>query len=309
MLHHLLVRRRAAPALAVLCAGVLGAPALYAESIIGLTTTNALVSFDSATPMMASSAVAISGLVGVGESIVGIDTRATDNQLYGLGSLGNLYTLNATTGAATFLSMLVPDPTDLTNPYTGLNGFSFGIDFNPVPDRLRITSNAGQNLRVNVATGGTITDGDLNGGATFITGSAYTNNDTDPSTGTMLYGISSQSDILYSQNPPNAGTLTTIGALGVDTSAAVGFDISGVTGKAFASLTNGDTAKSSLYSIDLATGAATLSGAFGIGGNTAIAPPLLDITVAAVPEPATVAMMIAGLAVVGGIARRRQRRS
>jgi len=167
----------------------------------------------------------------------------------------------------------------------------------------------GQNLRVNVATGGTITDGDLNGGATFITGSAYTNNDTDPSTGTMLYGISSQSDILYSQNPPNAGTLTTIGALGVDTSAAVGFDISGVTGKAFASLTNGDTAKSSLYSIDLATGAATLSGAFGIGGNTAIAPPLLDITVAAVPEPATVAMMIAGLAVVGGIARRRQRRS
>lgn len=309
MFHLPPVWRPKTTAVAVLCAGLFAGPALHAESIIGLTTTNALVLFDSAAPTMAGPAVTISGLIGVGESIVGIDARAVDRQLYGLGSLGNLYTLNAATGAATFMSALMPDPADASNPYTGLNGFSFGVDFNPVPDRLRITSNSGQNLRVNVATGATTTDGDLNGAVTHITGSAYTNNDIDPNTGTMLYGISSSTDMLYSQNPPNNGTLVAIGPLGVDTSAAIGFDISGATGRAFASLTNGDTAKSSLYSIDLATGVATLNGAFGIGGDTSIAPALLGLTVSAVPEPATMAMMIVGLGLVGGIARRRQRRN
>ena len=37
---------------------------------------------------------------------------------------------------------------------------TFGVDFNPVPDRLRVVSNTGQNLRINVDTGATTTDTD-----------------------------------------------------------------------------------------------------------------------------------------------------
>ncbi len=292
------LRKLLVPAAALLGAGLLAANPAQAETIVGLTSTNALVLFDSAAPTLAGPAMTITGLTGAGESILGIDLRPSNGLLYGLGSLGNLYTLNAQTGAATFVSVLS----------TGLSGISFGVDFNPAADRLRVTSNAGQNLRINVNTGAATVDGALNGAVTNISASAYTNNDNNPATGTALFGINSVNDRLYSQNPPNAGTQVEIGALGVDTSAAAGFDISGATGIAFASLTNGDTAKSSFYTINLATGAASLTGAFGIGGNTVVAPALLDITVAAIPEPSTYAMLLAGLALLGTITKRRRNR-
>ena len=58
---------------------------------------------------------------------------------------------------------------------------------------------------------------------------------------------------------PNNGKITTIGALGANTSEFVGFDITGDTGIAYATLTLG-AAGSSLYTINLTTGAATLVG-------------------------------------------------
>ncbi len=295
-------------ALATAVAGLLAAPSAQAETLVGLTTTNALVTFDSATPGQAGAAMNITGLTGINERILGIDLRPATGTIYGLGSAGNLYTLNSLTGAATFVAGLMADPADSTNPFAGLSGTSFGIDFNPTVDRLRITSNSGQNLRMNVATGNVTTDGALNGAATGIAGSAYTNNDNNAATGTTLFGIDAASDMLYSQIPPNNGTQVAVGALGVDTTGVLGFDISGTTGIAYASLTNGDTSKSSLYTINLGNGSATLVGAFGLGGNTAVAPPLLDITVAAIPEPGTYAMMAAGLLLLGSVARRRKQR-
>ncbi len=293
-------------AIATACiAGSAWAPA-QAETIIGLTSTNALVRFDSQMPTQSSAAVAISGLLGVDERILGIDMRATNGMIYGLGSGGNIYRLNAQTGAASFVSALMADPADVSMPYAGLVGTSFGIDFNPTVDRLRITSNAGMNLRMNVDTGAVTTDGMLNGASASISGSAYTNNDTDPTTGTALYGIDGGTDMLYLQAPPNDGTLAAIGSLGVDTSNVIGFDISGMSGMAYAALTDGDTSKSGFYTINLATGAATWVGAFGFGGGNAFAPPLLDIAVAAVPEPETYALMLAGLLGVAWIARRRR---
>ena len=91
----------------------------------------------------------------------------------------------------------------------------------------------------------------------------------------------------------------------------LGFDIFGSANMAYAGLTlNGtDTGKSGLYALDLGTGAATLIGDFGIAGNTAISPPLLGLTVAAVPEPGTYALMIAGLLGIGVITRRRVNRA
>ena len=296
-------------AIAAACAAFGAAAPAHAETIVGLTTTNALVTFNSGTPTQSGMAMNITGLVGADERILGIDMRPASGKVYGLGSSGNIYRLNAATGAATFIAALSADPADLINPFAGLSGTSFGIDFNPTVDRLRITSNAGQNLRMNVDTGLVTTDTNLNGATSSISASAYSNNDNDPmTTTTVLYGIDGGTDMLYIQNLPNDGTQVTVGALGVNTSNVAGFDISGRSGTAYAALTDGDTSKSGLYSINLATGAATWVGAFGYGGATAFAPPLLDVTVSAVPEPETYALMIAGLLGVGWVSRRRMAR-
>lgn len=62
-------------------------------------------------------------------------------------------------------------------------------------------------------------------------------------------------------NIPNDGTLSTVGALGVNTTTSVGFDISGA--DAFATLTGTGTTFSTLYRVTIATGAATVIGNIG----------------------------------------------
>ena len=291
---HVIAPLRATALVATTLFGLLGGVSARAETLVGLTTTNALVRFDSASPTQSGPMMSITGLLGVDERILGIDMRPATGAIYGLGSAGNVYTLNATTGAATFMAGLS----------TPLSGSSFGVDFNPVVDRLRITSNAGQNLRTNVDTGAVTVDAMLNGATASISASAYTNN-VAGATATTLYGINGVSGMVYMQTPPNNGTQVAVGALGVMASNVAGFDISGATGTAYASLTDADTAKSGLYTINLGSGAATWIGAFGMAGMTAGAPPLLDITVAAVPEPQTWAMLLGGLGFVGWLARRR----
>ena len=61
------------------------------------------------------------------------------------------------------------------NPYTALTGSQFGVDFNPVADRLRVISDSGLNLRINADTGATTTDGAINraGAAPMVAGGAY----------------------------------------------------------------------------------------------------------------------------------------
>jgi uncharacterized protein (TIGR03437 family) len=191
--------------------------------------------------------------------------------LYGISSQSRLYTINTATAAATQVG---------TTPLTpALNGTSFGFDFNPVPDRIRLVSDADQNLRLQPDLGtvaATDTNlayatGDANANANpNIVGSAYTNNFSGAAT-TTLYEIDSNLDILVLQGSiggtpvsPNTGQLTTVGALGVDTTDQVGFDIIGTTGLALASLTPAGASTSSLYSINLQTGAATLIGPIGV---------------------------------------------
>ena len=195
--------------------------------------------------------------------LLGIDFRVQDGNLYGLGNSGGVYILDAKTAAATFVNRLT----------VALTGTSFGVDFNPVADRLRVVSNTGQNLRHNVNAGGTTTvDGMLNytagTTATGIVGAAYTNNDLDPTTATTLYNVDSNLDQITIQSPPNNGSLAATGKLTVDTSSDVGFDIystirNGVTVQvqALASLTS-STGAASLYMITLATGKAQLRGSF-----------------------------------------------
>ncbi len=182
------------------------------------------------------------------ETILGIDMRPETGQLFALGSTSRLYTINTSTGAATAIGVQFA---------TLLNGTSFGFDFNPTVDRIRVISNAGQNLRLNPLTGGiAAVDLALNPSSPTVSAGAYTNNFAGATT-TVLYDIDHGRDKLYMQVPPNDGLLLEVGTagLGVNVEASNGFDIGGTSNMAYAILTVGTANR--IYSINLTTGAAT----------------------------------------------------
>jgi Domain of unknown function (DUF4394) len=229
-------------------------------TVFAVTTDNRLIQFSTTNPGSLSADVAISGLQ-EGESIIDIDLRPATGQLFGLGSSSRLYVINTSTGVAS--------PRN-ANPFsTLLSGDGFGFDFNPTVDRIRVVGSAGQNLRLNPNSGGVAAvDGvlgfagpDVNGGAApRAVASAYTSN-FDGAGSTTLYNIDANLDILTSQIPPNAGTLNTIGALGVDAGDLTSFDImtdrTG-TDTAFAAIGSG------FYRINLANGQASFIGSIGV---------------------------------------------
>jgi hypothetical protein len=197
-------------------------------------------------PMDANNTVSktIAGLQ-AGETILGIDMRPVNGQLFALGSSSRIYTINASNGAAAVVG---------TGFTPMLSGTQFAFDFNPTVDRIRIISNTGQNLRAHPMTGVVVAvDGALNPGTPMVDAGAYTNNFAGATT-TTLYDIDYGTGMLYMQNPPNAGTLVAVGSLGIMLSGGNGFDIGGTTGNAYAILRSG--AMAGLYSINLSTGAA-----------------------------------------------------
>jgi hypothetical protein len=232
--------------------------------VVALTVSNRLISFDRASPATIRTNVLVTGLQS-GENLVGIDMRPADGMLYGVGSTGRLYTLDPVTGAATNKSRLAADAADTTDAFTALAGTNFGVDFNPMADRLRIVSNTGQSLRINVDTGATTTDGSINGGAanTAISASAYTNSFAGTGS-TTLYGIDAVNNTLYTQNPPNNGTLANPVPLGIVAGAVNGFDIDARTNMGYMVATVGGARN--LYGVNLAatTAPATLVGALGV---------------------------------------------
>lgn len=243
-----------------------------AETAYAITSDNQLLRFNTNSPNIMTTVGTVTGLQS-GETILGIDFRPATGQLYALGSDSRIYTLNKVTGAANFVGALT----------TPLNGTSFGFDFNPVVDRIRIVSDADQNLRVNPNDGSNVVDGNLafaagdrnQGADPNIVGAAYSNNFSGTGA-TTLYDIDSNRDILVTQNPANSGTLQTIGKLGVDTTGVVGFDITSATDTAYALLTVAGF--DAFYTINLSTGNAALVGLFGLPGITDIAVEIGTIT-------------------------------
>lgn len=232
-------------------------------AVVGLVADNTLVCFSDRSPR----ATFIGAITGLDQDtgLIGIDYRPGNSVLYGVGNGGGLYSIDVSTAIATKVSQL-------NQP---LEGASFGVDFNPTVDRLRIVSDTGQNLRVSVDDGAAIVDGTLNipgatpvNPATGVAGAAYTNNDFDPNTATTLYDLDTANDNMVVQSPANAGSLAPTGKLGVDASTNVGFDIYSIVSSdttvdnlALASIATAD-GDTKLYSVDLKTGQATWIGTF-----------------------------------------------
>ena len=262
---------------------------------------NQLVKFDLSTPGTIASVLPVTGAV---TNLAGIDFRPADGLLYGFDNTtgGRIVTINVATGVTTLVS------TSSTNSTTG----NMGVDFNPVADRLRVVNEVDQNLRINVATGATTVDGNLaydagdpNSAANpSIIDAAYTNSFAGAGT-TSLFYIDNSLDTLVRTINPNAGSLLTVGPLGFGTNNRTGFDIlsDGIGGNSAYALLTATSGVASLYTINLASGAATPVGAIG---GAAVRPYGLAIAPApAVPEPGTA---LFGLALFGTTLMRRGKR-
>ena len=282
-----------------------------AVPMTGLTSTNTLVSFDTATPGTITNTIPLSGIV-VGEAVVGIDYRPVDGQLIALGyntaaGTAHVYSINAA-GAATSIN--------LNTPTLAAGALNITADFNPTANALRVTTaDQGQPDNLRIAAGGTgtvIADAQRNP-ASLIRATAYSRNNAGGGTSgaTTLYEIDGTNNALVTQGSidfftgngtsPNTGSLTTVAALtGVTGSTVVGFDIFNAPGTAATSPGNAFVATSTtLFSLDLNTAVATPNGTIGSGLT------IVDIA-AVVPEPGSVTLL--GLAVVGlaGFSRKRR---
>jgi hypothetical protein len=264
-----------------------------AESLVGLSNLvgggQGLVFFDSTSPGVVTN-VPITGL-SAGETLLGLDRRPLTNELYGLSNLNRLVTVRPGNGAATVVGA------GFTN---ALVGTRFGFDFNPQIDRIRIVSDADQNFVAHPMTGNANVAattpvfypvGDANAGANpNVVHHGYDRNFAG-TPATQLRAIDTTLDILVTQ-ANNAGTLGTIGSLGIDATDVGGFDVAR-SGAAFAIFNSGG-ASSTLYSINLFTGAAASLGAVPgvISGLTTI------------PEPSSALLLVAGS--MGALVRRRR---
>jgi hypothetical protein len=278
----------------------LGARAGQAQTAYGLISTSAtgssLVTFQVTAPNTFTSTTPVVGMA-TGQVLVGMDSRPNTGQLYVAGynvtaTQLQLYTVNVTTGVLTPVG-----GTLIVN--LGNNLSRIGFDFNPTVDRIRLTGSNNTNYRINPVTGAlAATDGalayattDANAGQTAGVGAVAYTNSYIGATATTLYDIDEINARLLLQNPPNNGTLNTVGALGLSTSGAtfnsdldIYYNPTTNTNQAYLAVSTGGTATftNQLYSVNLATGATTLVGSLGVtapaGGTTPFTDIALQIT-------------------------------
>lgn len=257
-----------------------------------LLSNNMLAAFPATFPAGFEPATAITGVTD-GETLVSIDRRPQNGFLYGLG-------YSATNGTVQLYS--ISSATAIATPIGGIGGFvatngttpvrigvdattTFGIDFNPTVDRIRVVNSAGQNFRINPNNGalvdgdamspGVNMDGGINGSTMSVQETAYTNS--APSvTATTQYTVDQTIDSLCIQNPPNAGTQTLCMLLSVPVETVQGFDIppsvtvatsnTAATGSGTAVVRASGRTQDELVSINLVTGAVTTAGPISTTG-------------------------------------------
>ncbi|MFN3868944.1 MAG: DUF4394 domain-containing protein [Hyphomicrobiaceae bacterium] len=192
--------------------------AAAAGTAVGLVGDNTLVMIDAAKGTVGKS-MTVKGV----DRLLGIDMRPADKKLYGVAADGTLVTIDTATGDTAKVSKL-----DKMLP----EGVSAIVDFNPVPDKLRLMGSDGTNLRVDPDSGKVTTDGSLAFEATDpnagkspnVTAAAYTNAHGKPEK-SQMFDIDATLGALVQQTKPNDGTLKVIGMLGTNGAKQYAFDV------------------------------------------------------------------------------------
>jgi hypothetical protein len=204
---------------------------------------------------------AITGLP-AGVALKGIDFRPATGDLYGLGSDKVVYRVNPWTAIA-----IAEGPADPALA-AALAGDRIGWDFNPTVDKLRVTSDADDNLRVDPDPGTLlVNDADLNPAGVTVVGSAYINSSfsaTRPATTALYaYDVASSPDQVWLQTPPNNGTLTMPQAVDMNLGSDVGFDIAGGENVGYVAGTPEGKNGARLWRVDVLTGKTRSLGRIG----------------------------------------------
>ena len=278
--------------LALLAFACLAMPSTAAaESIVAVTTAKEVLLFDSASP----ASVLRKPITGTGgaDALRGVDFRPANERLYlasaiagaAANSTAKTWLFDLDTGVATQVGVTA----------AGLAGFADvagGMDFSPVADRLRmVTTDNDENFRLFPFNGQLAgNDTDLTPAATTeLIGLAYDRNDVNVPATTVFAidradnALARVGDVDGTPSSPNAGVVTDIGPLGVALAPGRdgGFDISR-SNVAYAALVAAADNITRLYTINLATGAATTVGTIGAGGDDIIG---LTVIPAARPGP------------------------
>ena len=223
-----------------------------------------LLQFRGITPQLARSQQ-ITGLP-AGVTLKGIDFRPATGDLYALGSDKVVYRVNPQTAIA------VAEGPAFETSAAALTGDRIGFDFNPTVDKIRVTSDADDNIRLDPDPGSLLaTDTKLNPADVTVVGSAYTNSSfaafaNRPATTTLYaYDTSGSQDRIHVQNPPNAGTLVTPKSLRIDLGTDVGFDIAGSDDVGYVAGTPRGESDAQLYVVDVTSGDTRRLGRIGRG--------------------------------------------
>jgi hypothetical protein len=261
--HHLETKMRK---LALITAGLMATtalPALAAGTAVGLIGDRTLV-------MISTENAEVTGMqaVQIEGRLLGIDYRSPNGTLIGVTEDFAVVAIDPETGATTPVVQM-----DTPLPIT--NGAAVVVDINPAADALRFMSGT-VNHRVNLTTGAVMVDGDLHfaddagvSDAPMIVATGYINNLGQPES-TAMYNLDAGLMGVTRQAPPNDGTNTPVGMLGVSPEGPLAFDVgTAEDGTNTAWLAAG----LALHRVDLETGAVTES--WDIAG---LDQPLRDLT-------------------------------
>jgi Domain of unknown function (DUF4394) len=228
-------------------------------------TRGNLLAFEADNPRRVRS-TAITGLP-VGVALRGIDFRPATGDLYALGSDKVVYRVNVQTAIA------VAEGPAFELMSNALNSQNIGFDFNPTVDKIRVTSDADDNIRLNPDEGNLLSkDTGLTStpaSAVMVVGSAYTNSSFSASkpAATELYAldVGPSKDRLWIQRPANNGTLIMPVSLDFDLGKNAGFDIAGSNDVGYVAGTRAGRTAAELWRVDLATGETRSLGRIGRG--------------------------------------------
>jgi hypothetical protein len=183
-----------------------------ATAFYGVTSDQRLAEFQSDNTTQATS-LPIRGLA-AGEKVVGLDLRPGDGRLYGLTDKSRVVVINPRNAAITYVGDKAIDP--------ALTGDKASFDFNPTVDRIRVETNAGQNLRIDPKTGQLATTTTVPG----TTPTGTTPDATTPTTPTSTTPVETpgkpDANLAYAAGDPGAGTAPKVNAIAYTNSFPIG---------------------------------------------------------------------------------------